>query len=301
MWLPVMCLATPLSVLNRSPSHSKPSPWNANAPVRNSPVTSIHHPAGDLKKYAGGSITAFTQYSSAAHTESGTHLRVVWDTATTEGGSSGAGLFNEDYQLIGTLEGGGASCGALTAPDWYGRLDQAYDKFAPYLDPVGDGQPPVDVTVTPVNDGDTVHGDLVAGEWHYYSITLPDSERDELNTWLTVFSGDADLYLREGDLPLETHYGCRSWNSGDEDEACSATDSSTPSVWYIGVHAYSGEVSYALEVELGGATPPPVVDSGGGGGHGGWLVAAGLLGWWRHRRVRWTTRSSSCVTPNGTR
>src|SRR5690606_24408708 len=47
--------------------------WNANAPVRNSPATSIHHPAGDLKKYAGGSITALTQYSSATHTDSGTH------------------------------------------------------------------------------------------------------------------------------------------------------------------------------------------------------------------------------------
>src|SRR5690606_29692608 len=117
------------------------------------------HPSGDLKKYAGGNVTDFTSYSSATHTASGSHLRVIWHTATTEGGSSGSGLFNPSYQLIGTLEGGGASCDAPTQPDWYGRLDRAYDKFTPWLDPDGTS-PPAPPTATPVADGETVHADL---------------------------------------------------------------------------------------------------------------------------------------------
>ncbi len=281
-----------LQLVNAPAADTLLSGWNANEPQRSALVTSIHHPAGDLKKYADGTITDFTHYSSGTHTANGSHLRVEWHAGTTEGGSSGAGLFlntgdpDVDYAFIGTLHGGDASCTAQDAPDWYGRFDLAYNTFYEWLDPGSDGlPPPAAPTVTPIVDGDTVHGDLAAGEWHYYSITLPSANLNRIDTWLTVFSGDADLYLREADLPTESHYGCRSWESGVTDEYCGATDSTTPSNWYVGVYAYEGEVSYALEVELSPNPPPaPPVRDSGGGGHGGLLIAIGLLGWWRHRR-----------------
>ncbi|MEX0899447.1 MAG: trypsin-like peptidase domain-containing protein [Gammaproteobacteria bacterium] len=279
-----------LLLLSQTPApDSLLSGWNANTPQRSGAVTSIHHPAGDLKKYADGTLTDFTEYSSGTHTANGSHLRVLWGDGTTEGGSSGAGLFNGAYEFIGTLHGGGASCSAQTEPDWYGRLDQAYDTFDAWLESGSGGSPPpTPPTVTPIVNGDTVHDELPDGEWHYYSIELPNADLNRIETWLTVFSGDADLYLREGELPTETHYGCRSWESGVTDEYCDASDSTTPSDWYVGVYAYEGEVSYALEVELSRdppvAPPPPPVNNSGGGGHGGLLIAIGLLGWWRHGR-----------------
>ena len=277
--------------------------WDANEPVQGAAVVGIHHPSGDLKKYAGGTVTDFTQYSSDTHSAKGTHLRVEWSEATTEGGSSGSGLFNDSYQLIGTLEGGGASCSALGEPDWYGRLDQAFEKFEPWLvDGAGAG-PPADEVVTPVVDGETVHADLDHGEWHYYSITLPSAALGRLDAYLTVFEGDADLYIREGELPLATHYGCRSWQSGTSDESCSVTDSTPPGTWYIGVYAYDGPVSYALEVELADTTappPPPPADSGGGG-YGAWLWVMVAFAWGRYRRRAWTTRSNFFASPSGRR
>lgn len=291
-----------LLVLNQDPApDTLLAGWNASEPVRGTEVVGIHHPSGDLKKYAAGDLTDFTQYSSDTHTTAGSHLRVVWFDATTEGGSSGSGLFNGAFQLIGTLEGGGASCTALTEPDWYGRLDKAYPTFDTWLE--GGAVPPPEPEVTAVNDGETVHADLAEGEWHYYSITLTSSTLDRLDAFLTVFSGDADLYLREGALPTATHYACRSWESGTSDEACSATDSTTPGEWFIGVYAFEGDVSYALEVELSDAvpTPPPPPPDSGGGGHGAWLSLMAAIGWWRHRRHGWTTRSSSSARPSGRR
>jgi hypothetical protein len=52
---------------------------------------------------------------------------VKWDrNTTTEGGSSGSPLFDENKRIIGQLWGGGASCNNLTATDFYGRLSNSW-------------------------------------------------------------------------------------------------------------------------------------------------------------------------------
>ena len=49
-------------------------------------------------------------------------MRVIdWDDGTTEPGSSGSPLFNQDHQVIGQLHGGGAACGNSES-DWYGKF-----------------------------------------------------------------------------------------------------------------------------------------------------------------------------------
>ena len=59
---------------------------------------------------------------------------------TTEGGSSGSGLWNESHRLIGQLQGGFAACGN-DDPDWYGRFDVSWDgassasRLRDWLDP----------------------------------------------------------------------------------------------------------------------------------------------------------------------
>ncbi len=69
----------------------------------------IHHPDGDIKKiskdYDKLGITYFTGYDYDKH------WKVTdWDQGSTEGGSSGAGLFTTEALLIGTLSGGFADC-----------------------------------------------------------------------------------------------------------------------------------------------------------------------------------------------
>ncbi|MFW5657205.1 MAG: T9SS type A sorting domain-containing protein [Bacteroidota bacterium] len=70
----------------------------------------IHHPWGDVKKIAVDNGRPVTErYSSYYELDS--HWRILeWDDGTTEPGSSGGPLFNDQQQLIGDLTGGEASC-----------------------------------------------------------------------------------------------------------------------------------------------------------------------------------------------
>jgi len=87
-------------------------------------VVTIHHPAGDEKRISiDNDVLTITDISGTIADPQGRFLRIgAWDEGTTEGGSSGAGLWNSSKHLIGTLTGGDASCLAPTTSDWYGRL-----------------------------------------------------------------------------------------------------------------------------------------------------------------------------------
>lgn len=114
-------------------------------------VTGIHHPAGDEKRisfdFDTTEITAYLQTPDASASQQfPTHLRVVdWDSGTTEGGSSGSGLWNADHRLVGVLSGGYAACGNEES-DWYGRLNHHWEGLptpltspASHLDPMNSG------------------------------------------------------------------------------------------------------------------------------------------------------------------
>jgi hypothetical protein len=106
------------------------SGWNRTGAATSSGV-SIHHPFGDVKKISTyKNQPTSVQYGSVA----GTHFRVLWSAtqngfSTTEGGSSGAGLFNANGHLIGALTGGGASCQNNALPDFYGRFWFSWDRY----------------------------------------------------------------------------------------------------------------------------------------------------------------------------
>ena len=68
-----------------------------------------------------------------------THWRIdAWEDGTTEGGSSGSPLFNDDKQVIGQLHGGVASC-FNNINDYYGRLALSFDYIKEWLDPDSSG------------------------------------------------------------------------------------------------------------------------------------------------------------------
>jgi lysyl endopeptidase len=107
-------------------------------------VTAIHHPLGDEKRISfENNALSITGYSSDVGGGT-THLRVAdWDVGTTEQGSSGGGIWNDDGRLVGVLSGGAAACGN-DDPDWFGRLSEAWDglgtpatRVRDWLDPAG--------------------------------------------------------------------------------------------------------------------------------------------------------------------
>jgi hypothetical protein len=89
-------------------------------------TVSIHHPSGDIKKIS------FDDAAASPATAMGSEAQGVWQVewdrnTTTEGGSSGSPLFDQNHRIIGQLWGGGASCSNLSAPDYYGRVSNSWN------------------------------------------------------------------------------------------------------------------------------------------------------------------------------
>ena len=122
--------------------------WNR-SPSPAQHTTTIHHPRGDVKKVSRDDDPPETSYHDEDYLPElvkYSHWRILeWDLATTEWGSSGCPLFDQDQQVIGTLTGGSANC-ANPVNDYYTKLDYAWDYYdAPakqlkhWLDPAGTG------------------------------------------------------------------------------------------------------------------------------------------------------------------
>ena len=103
-------------------------------------AVAIHHPSTDEKSISfENDPLATTSYYGTTSPGNGTHLRVAdWDLGTTEGGSSGSPLFDQDHHVVGQLHGGDAACGNDDS-DWYGRLSASWPAISQYLDPLGTG------------------------------------------------------------------------------------------------------------------------------------------------------------------
>lgn len=115
----------------------------------NIPTSAVcfHHPSGDIKKVSFDDAplaSANGMFSS----EDDSQWEVEWDRGTTtEGGSSGSPLFDQNGRIIGQLWGGGASCSNQSAPDFYGKVSYSWapagsnstNQLKYWLDPNNDG------------------------------------------------------------------------------------------------------------------------------------------------------------------
>jgi len=117
-----------------------------------SSAVAIHHPQGDDKKISFEyQSTTTTSYGGTSQPGNGSHVRVIdWDLGTTEPGSSGSPLFDQNHRVIGQLHGGGAACGNNQS-DWYGRISRSWtggggssSRLSNWLDPIGTGQTTLD-------------------------------------------------------------------------------------------------------------------------------------------------------------
>ena len=99
--------------------------WDNSGNIPQSAV-GIHHPSGDVKKISFDDDVL--QSSNGLSSVSNSEWRIeLWERlTTTEGGSSGSGLWNENYHLVGQLHGGQASCGN-SVNDYYGKFSMSWD------------------------------------------------------------------------------------------------------------------------------------------------------------------------------
>jgi len=111
-------------------------------------AVAIHHPDADVKciSFEYDPCTT-TSYLGTTVPGDGTHIRVIdWDDGTTEPGSSGSPLFNQNHRVVGQLHGGYAACGNDES-DWYGRFSVSWTGagLATWLDPTGSGTMTLDL------------------------------------------------------------------------------------------------------------------------------------------------------------
>lgn len=102
------------------------SGWNIESAPRG-PVTCIHHPYGDLMKISiSGNDPSPISFAVDGLTEDAHWLVDIWDTGITEGGSSGAPLYDVNGLIIGALSGGSSFCNNR-GDDKFWRLNSVWD------------------------------------------------------------------------------------------------------------------------------------------------------------------------------
>ncbi len=121
------------------------------------------------------------------------------------------------------------------------------------------GEPPVDppgpvltelengVAVTDINIG--------TGEELLYFIDVP-ADATNLSVQLSgAAGGDADLYVRRGEVPTNSLYDCRSWLVGNN-ELC---EFPTPAAgqWFVRINGYSAATGLSLVASYEGGGDPP--------------------------------------------
>ncbi|MCB0705384.1 MAG: proprotein convertase P-domain-containing protein [Saprospiraceae bacterium] len=120
--------------------------WSAEDVAPTSAIT-VHHPSGDEKRISfENDPTTLTAYLGDTPSSNYSHIRINdWDIGTTEPGSSGSPLFDQNKRIVGQLHGGYAACGN-NDPDWYGSFHVSWEgggtpttRLKDWLDPNNTG------------------------------------------------------------------------------------------------------------------------------------------------------------------
>ena len=96
--------------------------WNANDVAATNSVC-IHHPSGDIKKISFDyQAPQASSYGGSSTPGDNTHWHILnWEDGTTEPGSSGSPLFDQNHRITGQLHGGTASC-SNNIDDYFGKV-----------------------------------------------------------------------------------------------------------------------------------------------------------------------------------
>lgn len=107
------------------------SGWDATGTIPDSTVC-IHHPRGDIKKITHDNDAAAQQNIDVGNGPADCWHAFNYESGTTEPGSSGSALWDQDHRIIGQLYGGTASC-SNNVDDYYGRFDVSYPLLTQWL------------------------------------------------------------------------------------------------------------------------------------------------------------------------
>ncbi|MCT4614470.1 MAG: trypsin-like peptidase domain-containing protein [Marinifilaceae bacterium] len=180
-------------------------------------TTCIHHPSGDVKKISkdNDSPLTATYQDQEVSFKANTHWEIVrWDSGSTEGGSSGSPLFNQNKLIIGDLTGGSATC-LNPLFDYYSKISSAWNthpednkQLKKWLDPTNSGQ--LIMTGFKLNDSDLAHftiskDTICMGESIYVVASALDS--DLSFNW--DFGEDASPQTAEGRGPFSVSYSTK--------------------------------------------------------------------------------------------
>lgn len=100
-------------------------------------ATCIHHPTGDIKKISHDNEGQDQVNIDVGNGPADCWHVAAWDAGTTEPGSSGSGLWDQNHRIVGQLYGGQASC-ANNVNDYFGRFDVSYPLLEQWLGSCGD-------------------------------------------------------------------------------------------------------------------------------------------------------------------
>ncbi len=103
--------------------------WNASDDTPIPPVVTIHHPMGDVKKISvDNDAPVSSDYPNTGYDKNTFWKILQWDVGTTEGGSSGAPLFDVHHHVTGTLSGGDAHCGN-SVNDYFQKFSAEWNAY----------------------------------------------------------------------------------------------------------------------------------------------------------------------------
>ncbi len=150
--------------------------WNLNTSRPPSAVT-IHHPEGDVKKISWENDPLLITYPVSGAPSwlypqifPSAFWRVArWDIGTTEGGSSGAPLFDNEGFVIGNLTGGDANC---TQPvnDYFSKLWFGWDYYSDSVRQIKHWLDPMESQIPFLKGFDPFNPDPEEGEIELFSL-----------------------------------------------------------------------------------------------------------------------------------
>ena len=230
------------------------SGWTPRQITHPTNVYGLHHPDGDVMKYSAGRTTGHFDVDVCDDPEARIGcfriedaIEVDWDEGTTEGGSSGSGLFVGQH-LIGALSGGGGGCTTTTAA--YGSFRDFYQQARPWLGSTAPPPPPprddhgnTPDTATLVSIPSTTRGNLEqGGDLDYFRINVRRS--GQLRAYTTGSTDTFGTLFRDGRRIVSNDDGGSGTNFGFTADVRTGT-------YYIEVRGYFSTTrgAYSLRVE----------------------------------------------------